>query len=46
MALLQLAAEGKSGFWPTGAIMLVVITVISGSIGIWRTSRIKRGKRT
>ncbi|MFG2817261.1 hypothetical protein [Streptomyces sp. NPDC048410] len=46
MALLQLAAEGDSDFWPTGAIMLVMITVISGSIGIWRNSRLKRGKRT
>ncbi|MFB7780314.1 hypothetical protein [Streptomyces bauhiniae] len=46
MGMLQLAGEGDGSFWPTGVIMLVVITVISGSIGIWRNSRIKRGKKT
>lgn len=46
MAMVHMAAERDSGFWPTGVIMLVVIVVISGAIGIWRNSKIKKGRRT
>lgn len=42
---LYLAADNPTPFWPMGAIMLVVITLISGSIGVWRTRRMKKGKR-
>lgn len=42
---LYLAADNPTPFWPTGAIMLVVITLISGSIGVWRTRRMKKGKK-
>ncbi|MFJ3664309.1 hypothetical protein ACIPPM_28080 [Streptomyces sp. NPDC090119] len=46
MALLQLAADGGSDFWPTGAIILTLIIVINVSIGMWRNTRLKRGKKT
>jgi hypothetical protein len=39
---LHLAAEDGSSFWPTGVIMLVVITVIVVLIGIWRSRNAKK----
>ncbi|MDQ0404507.1 hypothetical protein J2S50_003056 [Streptomyces sp. DSM 40167] len=39
-----MAAASGSSFWPTGAIMLVVITVIVVSIGIWRSHNAKKSK--
>ncbi|GHA71125.1 hypothetical protein GCM10010372_82700 [Streptomyces tauricus] len=39
---LNLAAGGSS-FWPTGVVMLVVITVIVVLIGIWRSHNAKKG---
>ncbi|MEU6394772.1 hypothetical protein [Streptomyces sp. NPDC046939] len=44
MQHLDLAAKGGSGFWPAGAVMLVVITVIVVSIGIWRSHEVKRNE--
>ncbi|WHM32374.1 hypothetical protein OH540_20935 [Streptomyces sp. BPPL-273] len=38
---MTLAAKSGSSFWPTGAIMLVVIAVIVVSIGIWRSRKAK-----
>ncbi|MER7777799.1 hypothetical protein ABTZ21_22870 [Streptomyces sp. NPDC096191] len=44
MQHVDLAAKSGSSFWPTGAIMLVVITVIVVSIGIWRTRKAKNDR--
>ncbi|GHH56290.1 hypothetical protein [Streptomyces candidus] len=44
MELLYLAAQEKTGFWPTGAVMIVVILLITGGIGIWRSNNAKKGK--
>ncbi|MFC8596694.1 hypothetical protein [Streptomyces atroolivaceus] len=41
---LFLSADSPTPFWPIGAIMIVVITVITLSIGIWRNRRMKQGK--
>ncbi|MFF7871724.1 hypothetical protein ACFZCT_35525 [Streptomyces qaidamensis] len=43
MENLDLAAGGGSGFWPTGVVMLVVITVIVVLIGAWRSHNAKKG---
>ena len=43
MEKLDLAASGGSGFWPTGVVMLVVVTVIVVLIGIWRSHNAKKG---
>ncbi|WAU82046.1 hypothetical protein O1Q96_21035 [Streptomyces sp. Qhu-G9] len=43
MELLFLAAQEKAGFWPTGAVMLVLITGASVGIGIWRSRNAKKG---
>ncbi|MCK8681720.1 MULTISPECIES: hypothetical protein [Streptomyces] len=45
MGYLDLAAKGGSGFWPTGAVMLVVITVIVVLIGVWRSRNARRGTK-
>ncbi|MBK3548081.1 hypothetical protein [Streptomyces sp. MBT60] len=39
-----MSADNPTPFWPTGAIILAVISVISLSIGIWRNRRMKQGK--
>ncbi|WP_406463740.1 hypothetical protein OHB07_20870 [Streptomyces sp. NBC_00111] len=43
MELLHLAARRKTDFWPTGAVMLVLITVITVGLGIWRIRDAKKG---
>ncbi|MCX4236494.1 hypothetical protein [Streptomyces ortus] len=43
MELLRLTARKKTDFWPTGAVMIVVLTVISAGIGIWRIRNEKKG---
>lgn len=40
---LDLAAGGGSGFWPTGVVMLVVISVIAVLTGIRRSHNAKKG---
>ncbi|WP_250291682.1 hypothetical protein [Streptomyces atroolivaceus] len=41
---LFLSADNPTPSWPNGAIMIVVITVITLSIGILRNRRMKQGK--
>ncbi len=41
--LLRLAAQEKADFWPTGAVMVVVLTLLSVGIGIWRLRNEKKG---
>ncbi len=41
---LLLSANNPTPFWPTGAIIIAAITVITLSIGIWRNRRMKQGK--
>ncbi|MBV1938754.1 hypothetical protein KUF83_19625 [Streptomyces sp. BV286] len=43
MENLTLAAGGSSSFWPTGVVMIVVITVIVVLVGIWRSRNARRG---
>ncbi|MET9561643.1 MULTISPECIES: hypothetical protein [Streptomyces] len=43
MELLRLAAQEKADFWPTGAVMVVVLTLLSVGIGIWRLRNEKKG---
>ncbi|MFF9028105.1 hypothetical protein [Streptomyces iakyrus] len=43
MENLDLAAGGGSGFWPTGVVMLVVITVVVVLVGVWRSHNAKKG---
>ncbi|MEU3087686.1 hypothetical protein ACWCQ0_12620 [Streptomyces massasporeus] len=43
MENLDLAAGGGSGFWPTGVVMLVGITVTVVLIGIRRSHNAKKG---
>ncbi|MEG8275132.1 hypothetical protein [Streptomyces sp. AHA2] len=43
MENLHLAAEDGSNFWPTGVIMVVVITVIVVLISKWRSHNAKEG---
>ncbi|MFD5873462.1 hypothetical protein [Streptomyces sp. NPDC060322] len=43
MELLCLAAQKKTDFWPTGAVMLVLITVITVGLGIWRNRNARKG---
>ncbi|MFI7385333.1 hypothetical protein [Streptomyces sp. NPDC049813] len=45
MEHLHVAADNPTPFWPTGAIMLVVITLICGGIGVWRNRRMRQGKK-
>ena len=39
-----MAAASGSSFWPSGAIVLVVITVVVVSIGIWRSRNAKKSE--
>ncbi|MEV6265110.1 hypothetical protein AB0M42_30775 [Streptomyces sp. NPDC051784] len=41
---LLMSADNPTPFWPAGAIIIAVISVISVSIGIWRNRRMKQGK--
>ncbi|MGW4276320.1 hypothetical protein ACWEGQ_29105 [Streptomyces seoulensis] len=40
-----LAAANPTPISPIGAVMLVVINLICGSIGFWHTRRMKKGKK-
>ncbi|MFF5371575.1 hypothetical protein [Streptomyces sp. NPDC013187] len=40
---IDLAAGGGSGFWPTGVVMLVVVTVIVVLIGARRSRNARKG---
>ncbi|MFJ9742800.1 hypothetical protein [Streptomyces sp. NPDC101166] len=44
MELCYFAAQAKTGFWPTGMVMIVVITVITAGIGFWRSRNAKKGR--
>ncbi|MEU9554341.1 hypothetical protein [Streptomyces fumanus] len=37
MRNICLAADGDSGFWPTGVVTLVLITIVCSLIGVWRS---------
>ncbi|MFE6699185.1 hypothetical protein [Streptomyces sp. NPDC057718] len=41
---LLLSANDPAPFWPTGAIIITAIIVITLSIGIWRNRRMRQGK--
>ncbi len=44
MELLRLAADEKTDFWPTGAVVIVFLVLSTLGIHIWRARAARKGQ--